>query len=291
MSSGSNESDLVQLTPVHSPAEDLSGLPVDALCELLSSDQSRHAARDELVRRRLQAVPGLLSWLLRPKSLHSISISSVRAEVEAQSVVVESGRAALPYLDAYVKHLERPNPFDYELHTRDGHTLTTYLMALDTAAELKKELRRAPRKRGSQSDSQNCCPICGGTRVKRDLEGSDREGIKKVRLFHDRRCKQCDAIWTPGCPTWGAWTCLCVGAAFVVAFLAIGYTLLFGDTGIPFDLDAIKATLTAKADALKLVGFASTFLGLPGLGAILFATRAFLGSGQDIRIQQWGAIP
>jgi hypothetical protein len=124
--------------------------------------------------------------------------------------------------------------------------------------------------------------------VKRDLEGSDREGLKKVRLFHDRRCKECSALWTPGCPTWGAWTLIGCGGALVAIFLAVASALLFGGAGIPFDFDAVKAQLAAKPDATKLVGLLSGFLLLPGLSSVVFGLRTLLGPGRDIVIRNWG---
>lgn len=270
---------------------DLASEPVESLCTMLSLDERGRQPKTELQRRGLLAVPRLIAWLLRPKSVHEITSTWI-AKAVAQELVVRHGRPVLPYLTAYVKQLERPNPFDdldELLPTRQGHTLTTYIWALDTATELHRELRRAGRPKGQTvPDFRSCCPICGGTRVKRDLEGSDREGLKKVRLFHDRRCKECSALWTPGCPTWGAWTLIGCGGALVATFLAVAFALLFGGTGIPFDFAAVKAQLAAQPDATKLVGLLSGFLLLPGLSSLLFGLRALLGPGRDIVIREWG---
>jgi len=211
--------------------------PIDTLCEMLHDPEKRDAAKAELLARGTQALRPLLRVRLGPEVLFANDLEHMEAMSAIDAILVGNGRSALRAIKVYINGLEEPKPLDRQ-STRDGHTVPTYIYAVNTADEIVDLIKEQCAVGESQTDSfRKTCPACGSGKVKVVIQSGADDDMQKFgnfKVFHDRECKDCGRRWTPPCPRWAAYCCIAAGVLILAPTIALAILLFMGDAEFTF---------------------------------------------------------
>ena len=117
------------------------------------------------------------------------------------------------------------------------------------------------------------CPFCASTNIEEIKNYSKGLSVFAIRFYHDRKCEQCEAIWTPPTPLWGAWACVLTGVLLIVGFCSLcGLTVnehweIFIEN--PWEAKALFEDLGMLAPFASMLFF-------PGVGCVYFGIRGLL---------------
>ena len=104
------------------------------------------------------------------------------------------------------------------------------------------------------------CPICGSTGTGK-AEGVHKSEQPGFRVFANRRCYVCDAVWQPACPKWA-------GLAAIVAGGAISYLAFIMYTGFT------RCGMIAFLGCLPIAYGVAVLIGMEGKTVILLERRS-----------------
>ena len=127
-----------------------------------------------------------------------------------------------------------------------------------------------------RSDSKTTCPLCNSQDVVQ-IKNYDK-GMGGMRMYHDRKCAKCGAVWTPATPKWAARTCFVVGVLLLIGFTVLAW-VIFEPLTVQGPGDGQE--LEAKRVGLEAVFASAAILVVPGFGLVLFGLR----SSTEPRIQ------
>lgn len=127
---------------------------------------------------------------------------------------------------------------------------------------------------------KNECPTCHSRRVKKKKPGVFEDNMKKpsnFKLTHDRQCRDCGTVWSPGCSRGEAMFAICAGAGLLlgaVVVISFGLYSFFEWADNERRFEQLKAYLA----------FALFFLGIPGTCALVLGTRVISGKSGAVEI-------
>lgn len=133
--------------------------------------------------------------------------------------------------------------------------------------------------------TQILCPVCGCGSTTEIKDYSKGLRFAAVRMYHDRKCQQCEAIWTPLTPRWAAWVCIFCGTVLLGGFLLAAYYFLSPYINEKIFDGENRARIAVTDTITSIITPLFLLLTIPGAGFIFHGIRS-LSTTQDPEVRK-----